>query len=237
MNPAENRKPVIALVLTAGGSSTRMTGVGKKELFILGESTVLKKAYDEFKDTGLFSIFAVTYQKAFFNETKKALCFADAKAARNNSADRKVIFVEGGSTRQESVLRALEALSKEHPDYVLIHDGARPWVDREIILSVVDETLRSGASAPYIIPVDAMKELAENGTISAHFGRGTLACIQTPQGFRFTEILEAHRKALQDGFSVLDDTEIYSRYIGKVTAVKGKPQNRKITFSFDLEGV
>ncbi len=216
-----------ALILTAAGSSTRLAMGCKKEFLTLEGVPVLRRAFLPFLESGLFSRFVVTYPAGLKAETEAAL----------GSGIPGVIFVEGGEARQASVFRALNALSQYAPDYVLIHDGARPWVTRATVVSVAEETVRSGAAAPFVQSVDALKGIDTDGTISRHFVKGEVVCIQTPQGFRFQAILDAHRKARAEGVSSLDDTELYSRYEGRVQTVAGSPENRKITYSFDLGDV
>jgi len=197
----------------------------KKEFLTVGGVSVLRRAALPFVEARLFTRFVVTYPEGLLEETRDAL----------GEIGLPVLFVTGGMTRQASVLRGLEALSPFAPDCVLIHDGARPWVSRDLILAVASETLRSGAAAPSLPPVDAMKSIGPDGTITRHFGRGELACIQTPQGFGFPAILEAHRRAASEAYAAPDDTELYARYIGRVKTVQGSPENRKITFPCDLE--
>jgi 2-C-methyl-D-erythritol 4-phosphate cytidylyltransferase len=82
---------------------------------------------------------------------------------------------------------------------------------------------------------DALKKIDDGGFISNHLQRNRTMAIQTPQGFLFNEIYEAHTMARSDNVPYIDDTEIYSTYIGKVFTVPGDPVNRKITFPCDLE--
>jgi 2-C-methyl-D-erythritol 4-phosphate cytidylyltransferase len=92
----------------------------------------------------------------------------------------------------------------------------------------------SGAAAPALPAVDTLKEIDAEGTIVAHPSRSSLVAIQTPQGFRFPEILAAHRLAAADGREYTDDTEIWGRYRGPVRTCPGDPNNRKITYPGDL---
>lgn len=147
---------------------------------------------------------------------------------------RTIKLVEGGSTRQASVLRGLETCDT-HPDIVLIHDGARPWIGAGTIVNVLQTTATYGACIPVVPSVDAMKQINSNGIIRAHLGRTETVCAQTPQGFRYDDILQAHHRAASDGTYYIDDSEIYSRYIGEVHTVDGERENRKITFLSDFE--
>jgi len=154
----------------------------------------------------------------------------------------RIVPVPGGDTRQKSVRAGLEAAA-EHPgnspserlDVVLIHDGARPWISAALITAVLEGARRHGGCAPVVSPPDAIKSVDEAGFITFHSGRGTTLGVQTPQGFVFDRILEAHRRAASDGAVYIDDTEIFEKYSGRVYTVPGDPRNRKITYPHDLD--
>ena len=126
-------------------------------------------------------------------------------------------------------------MEKENPDCVLIHDGARPAVNGEVIKSVFESVKENGACAPAVSLVDSIKEIDDRNRISGHPDRNRYRGIQTPQGFYFKNILEAHRKASSDSRIYTDDTEIYSRYAGDVYTVQGSESNRKITYKNDID--
>ncbi len=150
------------------------------------------------------------------------------------AALKKIRFVEGGETRQESVRSGLSAFT-ETIDYVLIHDAARPWVSGELIERVMADCLLKGAVIPVIPITDALKKIDEEGFIDEHLERSLTLGAQTPQAFSYRAILDAHRRAAGDGRTYIDDSEIYSRYAGPVHTVPGEPANIKITFQRDLE--
>lgn len=148
----------------------------------------------------------------------------------------RLILAEGGESRQESVLHALESLEESgaNPHIVLVHDGARPFVSTQTILKVVAATIRTGAAACGVPPVDTQKEMDADGFILRHLDRSRLVAIQTPQGFLFKPLLEAHKKAAAQDFEATDDTAIWGEYVGQVHVTRGDVDNRKITFPSDL---
>lgn len=215
-----------AALVTAAGSSQRFGGGMKKEYLLLGNSSVLSSALSTFSNPKIFTCLVVTIPQGGEADAVEAL--------RDFPRSGEVIFVPGGDTRQASVLAGLQALAGHKPDVVLIHDGARPWCTREIAEAVALRALEAGACAPAVPSVDAMKILSRDGFIIDHLARETTYRIQTPQGFIFEDILEAHMKAAEDGGIYIDDTEIYGRYIGAVATVPGDETNRKITYQEDL---
>ncbi len=212
-----------AAVITAAGKSTRMGGA-KKELAVIDGTPVLKRAVSAFVGNGAFHTIVITFPPDG-ESSLRSVC---------DDVSIDIIWVPGGQTRQESVFNALSALTGLSPEYVLIHDAARPWVSQELITSVLQGTREYGACIPVVPHVDAPKRIDSDGIILNHLERTTEVGAQTPQGFRFTEILEAHRKARAAGREYPDDAEAYHHAIGNVHTVTGDPANRKITFRHDI---
>jgi 2-C-methyl-D-erythritol 4-phosphate cytidylyltransferase/2-C-methyl-D-erythritol 2,4-cyclodiphosphate synthase len=139
--------------------------------------------------------------------------------------------VTGGVRRQDSVRLGLESLEEDAPDYVLIHDAARPLVSPKLIGEVV-HALEGGAKGvvPMLAVSDTLRRKDEEAWTT--IPRDNLYRAQTPQGFRFADILKAHRDhASRD---VTDDVEI-ARLSGiRVEAVPGEETNLKITTEKDF---
>jgi 2-C-methyl-D-erythritol 4-phosphate cytidylyltransferase/2-C-methyl-D-erythritol 2,4-cyclodiphosphate synthase len=241
------------IVIVAAGSSNRMNGV-KKEFLLLQGETVL------FRSVSVFLRFLNTNAA---NNSRIVIAlpqknFDDYKAQTVSALPPlvKIDYVQGGQTRQESVFNALSFLdsdveqdAKENA-VVLIHDGARPWIDEALVKRVVDAASISGAAVPAIAPVDTLKEKGKNGIVLRHLNRESLAAVQTPQGFWFLPLLNAHRAALaMQGKTYTDDTEIWDNFAcaeksvsptaaesapKKCVIVEGSPQNIKITYPQDM---
>ena len=156
-----------------------------------------------------------------------------AAEAREN----RLLFVPGGENRRVSVYHALALLSAYRPEFVLIHDGARPWLGKELVERVIGGLEQHDAVIP-VMPLTETPKLIENGVVVEHLKRSAAAAAQTPQGFRFEQIYLAHRKAaeraLRTGAEFTDDAEIYGAFAGTVAVVDGEARNRKITFPEDL---
>lgn len=225
-----------ALVLLAGGSSERMGRLGKKEFFPLEGGTVLSCAAAAFLKTNFFSTVAVAHPAGELAATKKAF-FANAD---NADFSGKVIFVQGGNSRQESVLLALRSIKKnckknEMPQEVLIHDGARPFVSSDLVRKTLAAARKFGAAVPALEPVETQKEIDSKKKIVRHLRRKNLAAVQTPQGFNFEKILEFHERAKKDSLECTDDTEIWDTYAEEKTRViSGESANVKITYPKDI---
>ncbi len=129
----------------------------------------------------------------------------------------------------------LEALAGAAPDQVLIHDAARPFVGHDVISRVID-ALGTHAGAIAAEPLtDTLKRASATGTIAGTVDRGGLWRAQTPQGFRFAPILDAHRRAASEGREDFTDDASLAEWAGiEVALVRGSSRNIKITHAEDL---
>jgi len=139
--------------------------------------------------------------------------------------------VEGGTTRQQSVRRGLQSLIAGAPDQVLIHDGARPFVSSRVIDGVL-EALADHAGALPATPVADTLKRAHDGQITATVARAGLWCAQTPQGFHFQDILQAHNQLCDEDLT--DDAQLFERTTAEVVLTPGSADNFKITTPEDL---
>ncbi|HMD67029.1 MAG TPA: bifunctional 2-C-methyl-D-erythritol 4-phosphate cytidylyltransferase/2-C-methyl-D-erythritol 2,4-cyclodiphosphate synthase [Stellaceae bacterium] len=137
----------------------------------------------------------------------------------------------GGSTRQDSVRLGLEALAPYRPEWVLVHDGARPFPDSALIDRVIAGLDRAPAAIPCLPLRDTIKH-AEGGVIRATIDRAALWRAQTPQGFHFNAILAAHRAAIGRGLT--DDAAVAEAAGLAPLVVEGGEDNLKVTTAEDL---
>lgn len=139
--------------------------------------------------------------------------------------------VPGGETRQDSVRLGLESLAEFGPDLVLIHDGARPFLDSGLVSRVIAALAQHSGAIPALPVSDTIKRGAD-GLVAATVERTQLWRAQTPQGFRFGDILAAHRAVA--GNELTDDAAV-AEHAGLVVAlVEGSEDNVKITGASDL---
>jgi 2-C-methyl-D-erythritol 4-phosphate cytidylyltransferase/2-C-methyl-D-erythritol 2,4-cyclodiphosphate synthase len=144
------------------------------------------------------------------------------------------ITVSGAATRQGSVRAGLEALSGLAPEFVLIHDAARP----DLPFAVIERLLTALNAHPGAIPalpvVDSLVLADDDDLMAGTAQRETLRRVQTPQAFRYADILAAHR-AWPGETDAGDDAQVLSARGGSVALVEGDERLRKITFAQDLE--
>ena len=139
--------------------------------------------------------------------------------------------VAGGTNRQESVRNGLNALKCHDNDNILIHDGDRPLVSDALITTCLRELRKHNALTPVIKSEDALKEVSNSGRkiIKDNINYD----IQTPQGFKFKLIKDAHNKLKDEQFS--DDVSLIEALGGEVLLLEGEKNNFKVTKDEDLE--
>jgi len=159
---------------------------------------------------------------------------AGVSGARYRKRWRKIAAViRGGDKRQDSVARGFARLKSGRGSLVLVHDGVRPLVGREVISRVIAKARETGAAVAAIPVEDTVKEAA-GGFVVRTLERDGLRRIQTPQGFHYEVLGEALRRAREDGFSGTDEATLVERTGHPVAVVPGDPRNIKITTAADL---
>ena len=213
----------IYAVIPAAGAGSRAGFEKNKILQKMGGVSVLWRTVSAFAQNENIAGIAVCANKNERAEIGRELCgFA------------KVLYADGGSTRTESVKNALEVLAALPcpPDYVLIHDAARPFVSQKIIDDCV-KTVRAHGSAVCALPCTDTLVHAQNGIIAGSYDRETAFTLQTPQGFGFGELLAAYRKITPDD-RFTDDSGVYAKYVAPPFLFMGEKRNIKLTFREDF---
>ena len=140
--------------------------------------------------------------------------------------------VDGGPARQDSVRLGLESLAAEPPDRVLIHDAARPAVDRRLIDRVIAALDATPGAIPALPVSDSLKRANGDRRVTGAVDREGLWRAQTPQGFRYADLLEAHRAAAGRAFT--DDAAVAEAAGLAVGLVDGSADNIKVTTEADF---
>ena len=148
------------------------------------------------------------------------------------SLDRKdVICCTGGSSRSLSVYNGLKAAKHLSPEKVLIHDVARPAVSESIITDVISEINEETGAAPGLAITDAIWKVS-NGEIEKTLDRNFIFRAQTPQGFPYLKIFEAHKKLSNEW--AFDDVELAKKFGLNIILKNGNEENIKITTPEDF---
>ncbi len=214
-----------AVVILAAGAGTRVGGETNKVLLPLRDRPVLAWSVCDALSLAEVGQVLVVVRRGEESEVAAALAPHLGEAA--------VLLVEGGETRHGSEWSALRALAPKieegEIDVVAIHDGARPLAGVALLADVLSAAREHGGAIPTVpLPpvVGAPDGLAEGAELHG---------VQTPQAFRAAVLLEAYRRAADDGFDGTDTAACLERYTHvRVAAVPGSPRNLKITFPEDV---
>ena len=176
---------VTAALVVAGGRGERFGGPLPKQYQSLAGIPLLRHALLAF-----YHHPSVKHVAAVIRE--------EARALYEVAADGLELLppVLGGASRQESVRNGLRSLQHFKPDWVLIHDGARPFISRLVIDNVLNGLPEHAGAIAAIPVVDTLKR-ADGGLITSDFSRDDLWRAQTPQGFEYEAILTAHEQAIE----------------------------------------
>lgn len=150
---------------------------------------------------------------------------------REYGLDKVSVVIPGGSERQHSVYEGIKRLTSE---WVLIHDGVRPFVTEPEIIACRDAAIEAGASVLGVPVKDTIKQVNGQGLITGTPDRQSLWAAATPQAFRLSELLRVHEEAARQGFVGTDDAMLMERAGYPVKMVEGKYSNIKITTPEDL---
>lgn len=158
---------------------------------------------------------------------------ADLYAAAAQNLTKCLPLVMGGAERQASVFEGLKALNDMKPKHVLVHDAARPYLSADLISRILAALDTSSASIPVLPVVDTVK-LFEDDQTSQTLPRDRLKRVQTPQGFDYAALLEAHEKASTMETMFTDDASLIEHFGAEVVCVEGEEKNIKLTVESDL---
>lgn len=206
-------KKIIAMIM-ASGTSSRTGSINKLRLDLGGE-TVIQKTVKAFNRDWIHEVVVVCRDQAIREEL------------RNFS----VRFVEGGESRAESVYRGL--LSLEEDAMVLIHDGARPFVDEKTLERVHQACLKEENFVVCVPAIDTIKIVKDQLVLETP-DRSMCYYAQTPQGGPVATLLRGYEKVRQEAFRVTDDASVLE-YLGEeVVVLEGHYANKKITTKEDV---
>lgn len=215
-------------IVLAGGKGSRMqSDVPKQYMELLGKP-LLYYALKAFEDSDAEQVVLVTAE-------------GDEEYCRKELVERfgfaKVVaIVAGGAERYASVWNGLKCLKEQEPDYVLIHDGARPLVTVELINRLITETEQYNACVAGMPVKDTIQMTDERGTITLTPKRDSLWTAQTPQSFEFSLAYDAYEQLMREQeINVTDDAMVVGLYHDiPIQMVRGSYTNIKVTTPEDL---
>ena len=210
---------MISAIITAGGTSSRFEG-NNKLLFNVNGKSVIQHTVEKFLNIVEIDEIVISVNESIREEISHLF-----------SNEQKIKIVIGGKNRQESVYNALKACS--FPSYVLIHDGARPFISEAVILKIIKEVKTKKACIVAVKTVDTIKVVDENMCIKSTPNRSELWNAQTPQAFDYNLILNLHSKYKDCNYT--DDSLLCEKEGISVYIIEGDYSNKKITTIEDIK--
>ena len=207
-------------VILAAGNGTRMGIEKSKMLLEIAGKTVIERSVEAFSDLPEIDEIIVVCRECDIEEFSRLI------------SDESITFVIGGSTRQQSVMNAVETI--DECDFILIHDGARPLVTQRAIINTLDKAQMFGAAATGVSVKDTIKIIDKEYAIVDTPDRNSLVSIQTPQIFDFILYKKALEKANKENRDYTDDCQLVENFDHKVYTVMGDYDNIKITTKSDI---
>lgn len=213
----------IDCVILAAGNSTRMNMELNKQFLEINNKPVIYYSLYKFLNSDYINNVILV-----LNNDYKQYCIKNVidKFFYNNN---KIKIVIGGYRRQDSVFNALEYVDSE---YVLIHDGARPFVSERCIKYGIENAYRHGASSCYVLPKDTIKVNINNSINTLN--RDDLLCVQTPQCFKVSTLVSAYDYVMRNNITITDETTALELIGEKTYFYLGDYFNIKITTKEDL---
>ena len=209
-----------AVIIVAAGRGQRLGEEIPKQYLEIGGISILRRTIDIFLENSTIDHIQVIIHPNDQNLYEDAVTGLELPAP-----------VFGGETRQKSVLNGLEAIAKIAPEYVYIHDAARPFLDQDTLNNLIENVEKHGAVIPALPVTDTIKYKTEDH-INNTLDRSYLYRAQTPQAFRYKAIFMAHRR--HEDKDLTDDSAIAEQSGLKVRIIPGSANNFKITTTDDL---
>ena len=218
----------VVCVMLAGGKGKRMGTKVSKQYLLLEERPVLfysLKAFEEFVDEII--VVAAKGEEEYCKEN-----IVDKYGIEKVSA-----VVTGGAERYLSVYEGLKAIKKaDNETYVLIHDGARPFISGKVIKAAIEKVKETGACIVAVPSKDTVKIGNIDNMVESTPDRRNVWLVQTPQAFEYENIFEAYKKAIASGrYDITDDSMVMESFgEKKIHFVEGDYDNIKLTTPEDL---
>lgn len=229
MIQTENRKPYNAAIVLAAGQGKRMGTKVQKQFLEVEGKPVLYYSLEAFETSSIIDEVILVVGNGLVDYCQKEII-----DKYHFHKVKKIVI--GGRERYESVYLGLKALMESAPEYVFIHDGARPFVDNDMLTRAYHEVIKTNACVVGMPSKDTIKVVNESGIVVETPDRKYLWQVQTPQVFAYELIKDAYVEFMEnETINVTDDAMVLETVKGiPVKLVEGSYENIKITTPEDL---
>ncbi len=216
---------IVTAIVPAAGEGTRFGGTVRKQFVALNGLPILSHTLRALAAAQTLAGAIIVVPPGEEPIGREALRLADV--------DLETEVVPGGQERQDSVYNGLQR-ARPDTDVVLIHDGVRPFVSREVIVATIEAAKEWGAAVTAVPVTDTIKRVDDDGLVVETPARESLWAVQTPQAFRYALLLRAHQTVRGQRIIATDDAALVERIGVRVKVVRGSSENLKITSEEDL---
>ena len=210
----------IGVIIVAAGSSTRMSGIDKMFIPLHGQP-LISYSLNVFHDLPMVHSIVLCMSRTNVEQGRRLV--------ESNGWNKVARVTLGGDRRQDSVRNGLEHI--DDVDWVIVHDGARPFASSEMIIRGIEEAEHTGAAVAAVPVKDTIKVIGDDNIVVDTPDRNRLWASQTPQIFRRELLARAHESVSED---VTDDAAMVERIGGKVRLFMGSYENIKVTTAEDV---
>jgi len=215
-------------IIPCAGSGIRMSAARAKQFLEIRDRPILALTLEKFQACPLIDSITLVVPMAEIDFCKKEI----VERYGFGKVDKVIL---GGERRQDSVRLGLEASNADF-ELAVIHDGVRPFIDVVLIERAVNAAKDHRAVIAALPAKDTVKKVDQAGFVVETYERKNIWLVQTPQVFRFKDIMTAHEKAVSEGWEdVTDDASLIERLGIPIKVIQGSEYNIKITTPHDME--
>jgi 2-C-methyl-D-erythritol 4-phosphate cytidylyltransferase len=218
---------IVAIVLS-GGKGKRMGTTTSKQYLLLNGKPILYYSLKAFDDSDVDEIILVV------GEGDES--FVEEEIVKKYSIRKVKLIVKGGKERYNSVYNGMCNIEDSNNTYVLVHDGARPFITPSLINKTIEEVLEFNACVVGVPAKDTIKVVDKNNYVKDTPDRSILWQVQTPQAFKYDLLMNSYRKVMEDDRSDITDDSMVVEYTSDIPVkmILGNYNNIKITTPEDL---
>ena len=216
----------LRVVIAAAGRGSRMESSTNKQYLLLNSRPVLTYSLDFFEKLDVVDEIVIV-------TGEKELDYCEREIIKPFKYKKVSAVIPGGKERQDSVWAGLQKLGAD-TEFVAVHDGARPLLSSAVLYRLLEEAREWGAAIPGIASKDTLKAVDRDDFVRQTLDRTTVYGIQTPQVFKYEELMAAYRQSYEENFRGTDDASLFEHFIGRVKVVEGDYNNIKITTPGDM---
>jgi 2-C-methyl-D-erythritol 4-phosphate cytidylyltransferase len=216
----------VAAIVVAAGQGTRFGSDIPKQFLLLQNRPIIVHALERLQSAAVISQIVVVVGKEW-------VAYMSREIISRYNFDKITAVVPGGKERQDSVLAGLQAFSTA-PEFVAVHDAVRPLFSHALLERVLNGCANFAACVPSLPARDTVKRI-DGARVVETVPRESLRFVQTPQAFRYQNLLQAFKNAVATNFYGTDEAALVEKFGGQVGWVEGEETNLKITTARDLQ--